>query len=203
MSDQTAYITLELLQLVSAGNEPAFEQFYKAYWPQVYGTGLHLTKSPEQAQDLSREIFIKVWNNRSALTDVKNINGFLYTVSRNLIMDHLRKKVFDPSNIDFLIHYFQDADVSAQEKMEYKELEEKMHGAIESLPVKLKEVFKLSRIEGLTHEQIASRLGISVVTSKTYIVRTLQEIRNYLSSHSGKHVLLMLGLLYSLQNKLF
>jgi RNA polymerase sigma factor (sigma-70 family) len=59
--------------------------------------------------------------------------------------------------------------------MELQELETSLHQAIDILPSKVQEVFRLRRFEGMTHEQIAKKLGISVVSSKTYIVRALQQ----------------------------
>ncbi len=184
-----------LLRRVAAGDEGAFRELFNAYWPQVYGTSLHLTRSPEQAKDLAQDIFVKLWLNREKLSGVENVEGYIYTVSRNLVMDHLRKKVFDTANIDFLVSYFSDKSASPQEKLEYGELERSLHKAIDTLPGKVKDVFTLSRFEGLTHEQIAKRLGISVVSSKTYIVRALQQIREQLSKQPDATLLLLVLLL--------
>ena len=49
---------------VALGDQHAFALFFNYHWPQVYGTGLRLTKSPEKAQDLAQDIFIKLWENR-------------------------------------------------------------------------------------------------------------------------------------------
>jgi len=182
----------ELLQRVANSDGHAFEQLFKKYWPQVYGTGLHLTRSPEQAKDLAQDIFLKLWNNRSKLTEVKRTDAFLYTLSRNHIIDHLRKKVFHTSNIDFLINYFRDDAVLRQEHLECEELENAIHTAITTMPGKVQDVFRLSRFEGLTHEQIAARLNISVVSSKTYIVRALQHLRTRLLYLQDKAVLLII-----------
>lgn len=130
------------------------------------------------------------------MTSVDNPSSFLYTLSRNFIIDFLRKKVFTTSNTEYLLNYFQCDSATPQEKAEYKELDNLLKKAVDTLPGKLKEVFTLSRTNGLTHEQIARALGISVVTSKTYIVRALQHIRAYLDEHSETGlVLLFLALL--------
>ena len=129
--------------------------------------------------------------NREKLGDVQNPASYLYILSRNLVMDSLRKKVFAPANIDYLIDYFQSDAGTPQQKLEFRELETTLHKAIETLPGKVKEVFRLSRFEGLTHEQIAERLNISPVSSKTYVVRALQHIRDYLSGQSDAVVALV------------
>lgn len=191
-----SYHILSVFRRMADGDPNAFKEIFDTCWPQVYGTTLRLTKSPEQAKDLAQDIFMRLWENREKLKGIQNPQSYLYILSRNLVMDHLRKKVFDPSNIDFLVSYFQGDAVGTQEKMELRELETALRQAVETLPGKVKDVFRLSRYEGLTHEQIAHRLGISVVSSKTYTVRALRQIRYYLASQSDEIELTMVFLLF-------
>jgi RNA polymerase sigma-70 factor (ECF subfamily) len=177
------YTEEELRIRVSAGEKEAFEELYNHYWPQVYGTALHLIKVPEQAKDLSQEIFIKLWEGRAKLAEIRKIDAYIYTLSKNLVIDYLRKKVFDPSNTDFLVRYFANQSYTPGQSLELKEFEASMENAVNSLAGKVKQVFILSRSEGLTHEQIAKRLDITVLSSKTYAVRALQQIRQYLAAH--------------------
>jgi DNA-directed RNA polymerase specialized sigma24 family protein len=51
----------ELFRRVAAGDESAFRKVFQEFWPQVYGTSLHLTRSAEQAKDLAQDIFVKLW----------------------------------------------------------------------------------------------------------------------------------------------
>jgi len=200
MQVKALYDPSYILSQVALGNENAFAQFFNHHWPQVYGTGLRLTKSPEKAQDLAQDIFIKLWEQRHKLADVKQEDAYVYTLSRNVILDFLRKRVFDTENIDTLINYFADSSISAQEKMEYHELETTLQAAIDQLQGKVKEVFILSRFEGMTHEQIAQQLGISENSSKTYIVRALQDIRKFMALHTDNATLILAAgvILYSL-----
>lgn len=192
MTVNSPQIDYELLIRISKGDEGAFKILFETFWPQVYGTSLRLTRLPEQAKDLSQEIFLRLWENRTKLPEVVNVGSYLYTVSRNYIMDQLRKKVFDPSNVNYLVSYFSHDTQSPQDSIEFRELENKLNAAIEKLPAKVKQVFYLSRIEGLTHEQIAARLNISVVSSKTYIVRALQHIRQYLALNPDQLLLVLM-----------
>jgi len=176
---------------VALGDQQAFALFFNHHWPQVYGTGLRLTKSPEMAQDLAQDVFIKLWENRHRLNEVKEEDAYVFILSRNVILDFLRKKVFDTENIEALIDYFEDNTISPQEKLEYNELENTLKCAIDQLPGKVKDVFVLSRVNGLTHEQIAKQLNISVVSSKTYVVRALQDIRKFMALHTDNTALIL------------
>lgn len=167
---------------------------FEAYWNKVYAIGLRLTKSPELAKDLAQETFIRIWNNRAALPDISNFSGFLFTISRHLAIDHLRKKVFTAGNEDYLAAYFSDDALTPHEKAEYRELDKLLNNAINNLPTQLQQVFRLSRFEGLSHAEIALRMNITRVTSKSYMVRALYSIRKYLSQYSQEQYGVILAL---------
>jgi RNA polymerase sigma-70 factor (family 1) len=188
----------ELLLLVSGGDEGSFKSLFSLYWPQVYGTALHLTRSPEWAKDLAQEIFLKLWDSRHKLSDVERPDAYIYILSKNLVLDELRKKIFAPSNMEFLQEYA-DAD-SPQSGLEYKELESILQEAVAALPGKMKEVFCLRKYEGLSHPEIARKLDISVVSSRTYIVRATQAIRDRLSLQA-RHLIYLLFTLFFIGGK--
>ncbi|TXH21338.1 MAG: sigma-70 family RNA polymerase sigma factor [Chitinophagaceae bacterium] len=197
MESPNRYTDKMLFAQVASSNEQAFKLLFDRYWSQVYGTTLHLIKKTEEARDLSQDIFVKLWENRTKLEDIDNPSGYIYRMSRNLVLDYLRKKVFATDNIDYLVNYFQSTDISPQENAEYKELHLLLEKAVDTLPGKVKDVFVLSRQKGLTHEQIAHQLEISSVSSKTYIVRALQMIRKYMETHSDTHILIMIAAILS------
>lgn len=170
----------ELLLQVSDGDRQAFRQLFETYWDQVFGSCLHLTKSPELAKDLSQDIFLKVWDHRDKLPDIKNFKGYLFTIARNMVRDQLRTTVFRESNREFLQEYFSGNAISPQQLLERKQLGHQVQAAIKSLPPKLQQVFTLSHLEGLSHKEIAGRLEISPLSSKTYMVRALLLLRKLL-----------------------
>jgi RNA polymerase sigma-70 factor (ECF subfamily) len=192
--DNKNYIDQELLQLVADGDRPAYQYLFETYWNQVFGACLHLTKSPEQAKDLTQDIFLKIWDHRQKLPAVRNFDSYIYTIARNMVRDQLRTAIFRESNREFLQQYFSAKGISPQEILEEKQLSEKMKTAISSLPLKLQQVFTLSQLEGLSHKEIAGRLEISPLSSKTYMVRALLILRKLLIKETDS--LLILALLH-------
>ena len=186
LSKENVYSEQELLQLVAQGDKQAYHQLFDRYWDQVYGAGLHLTKSPEQSKDLAQDIFLKLWDLRSRLPSVNNFSAYLYTITKNLVHDHLRTHVFRESNKEFLTHYFADQTSSPQEQLEQKQLGDLLDQAINNLPPKLRQVFTLSRFEGLSHEEIGRRLHISPLSSKTYMTRALIVLRRQIAENRSK-----------------
>jgi len=195
LSGEPVYTDQLLLQRLAEGDKQAFQQLFDRYWDQLYGAGLRLTKSPEQARDLAQDIFLKLWDNRERLSGVKNLPSYLYTIIRNLVHDQIRTRVFRESNREFLISYFSYQDCSPQEMLEKKQLGEILNQAVARLSPKLREVFILSRFEGLSHEEIAKRLHITPLSSKTYIVRALITLRKLIGENIEKVILLIIGFL--------
>ncbi|QQT25318.1 RNA polymerase sigma factor [Sphingobacterium spiritivorum] len=185
----------EFVKHLSEGSQNAYELLFSRYWTHVFAVVKLLVKSQEQAEDISQEIFVKVWNRREDLGEVKNIKAYLYTIARNTTLDHLRKKVLVTENLEQMIHYFTDHALTPVQRMEYKELENIISRGIATLPSKVKEVFVMSRIDGLSHEEIAARLDISVTSSKTYVVRALKLLRHYMSKNTDLQVLVLGALL--------
>lgn len=176
----------ELLHRIAQGDEEAFQILYTHYWDRMYGNILHLCKKPELAEDLTQDLFINVWRNRSRLDEVDRFDAFLYKIARNLVLMTLRKKVFahlDESTYD---EYFVDDGLSGVDLLEIKEFETVVKSAIENLPPQMKRAFTLHRFQGMTHEQIAREMNISRLSSQTYVARAMVLLRDMLSKHKGE-----------------
>ena len=185
MYPEHPYNEKELLAQAASGHEPAFQQLFEKYWPRMYANALRFSKSPELAQDLTQEIFIKIWTQREKLRTVERFDAWLYTVSRNLIYNELRKKMYDVAYTDYLYAYFEDENLDAQQLLELKELEQQINQAINHLPPQVQAAFRLSRFQGLSHEQIARELNITRITSQNYIARALLALRKQLDANRG------------------
>ena len=186
MEKENLHNEQELLRLVAQGDMQAYQQLFDCYWDQVYGAGLRLTKTPEQAKDLAQDIFLKLWDNRTKLTEVKDFRSYLFVITRNLVHDQIRTRIFHESNKEFLTNYFAYNESSPEEILEQKELGEALNAAIRKLPSRLRQVFNLRRSEGLSHVEIAKRLNITTISSKTYMVRALMALRKEIMKDPGK-----------------
>lgn len=185
----------QLLMEVAVGNEAAYKRLFVHYWDQIYSTAFLFTKSRELSQDLAQDVFAKVWVRREKLKEVHRFDAFLFIIARNVIIDRLRKKVFNAANETSLMEYFADPSLAPSEKVEMKEMKDIIRRAIDVLPAQQRTAFCLSRFHGLRHEDIAARMGISKDSVKSYIVRALVHLRKYLAEHSEVIPLLCLLLL--------
>lgn len=170
---------------VSQGNEDAYKVLFKKYWDQIYSTALMFTKSPELSEDLTQDVFARIWANRAKLATVEKFEGFLFIMARNLVFDRLKKEVYVGKNDLFFEEYFSESEMSPGDKTELKELGDLVETAIKGLTPQQEKAFRLSRYSGLSHEQIAIQMGISRLSVKSHIVRAKQYLREFLSANGG------------------
>lgn len=168
----------QILTAVAAGDEKAFRVLVEAYWSRVYFNTLTLVKSPVVAQDLTQDIFLKIWLQREKLPAVDNFKNYVYVVGRHQVIAALRKKIVETAGDDLaaLKEDMQAPDLRLEGKEAYKMLME----GVDRLTPQQKLIFKMSRIEGLSHEQIASKLGLSKNTVKVHMVIALNFLRGWL-----------------------
>ena len=181
-----------LLLRVANGDEQAFRILFEKYWDGMYANALHFTKSPEVARELAQDIFLKIWTLRGQLPGIERFDAWLYRVAKNMILDELRRLQQSPDYTEFFDAYFLTAAEDGHQQAVTKDIEKHLYAAIEQLPLQMQMAFRLSRFEGLTHEQIAKRMNISKVTSQNYIARAIMAIRKYLAGREIELGLLIL-----------
>ncbi len=189
MSEYSSYDQQQLLKQIANGDQVAFEQFYNIHWNRIYSLALTYLKSSVQAQDVVQEVFLKIWVKRQNLSHVENPASYVYIMGRNEIINALKKKI----SLDWLTEeqaeLIPDNFMLPHQEIDLKQLQQNIGRAIDNLPDRQKLIFKLSREEGLNHEQIAARLGIEKSTVKNHIVRALNTLRSNLELQ-GNNLLL-------------
>lgn len=134
--------------------------------------------------DLSREVvqalFVHLFEKRKSLAIHSSLKAYLYQAVRNRCLNHLQKSGPEGQRMEPLAD--QDEPVeNLEEEIQRNELEYRLFQIVESLPPKCKEVFKLSRVKGLSNAEIASKLQLSKRTVETQISKALKVLREKLS----------------------
>lgn len=186
-----------LLRGIAAGDEHAYRVIFESHWDAVYSTALLLTKSPNLAEDVAQDVFTMLWEKRAMLHQVEKLDGFLFITARNIIYSRFRKLASSDAYRRYLLDCFPEQPViRADERTEFRELEKNVLQAIQQLPPQQQKAFKLSRFEGMRHEEIAVTMGVSRITIKSYIVQAIASLRKALSNHPSGALLILWGLLF-------
>ncbi|MBV7533729.1 RNA polymerase sigma factor [Chitinophaga sp. sic0106] len=173
----------DLCELLAQGNESAYEELYSRYWKKVYKIALTYLKQSHEAEDLVQNVFIKLWLKRNALAGISSFDAWLRVVARNEVISYMRKQELPTVAIEAGWELRADESHTPHKLTVSRESTTLINNAIEQLPPQRRQVFKLSREEGLTYDQIASRTGIVRETVKKHIVRALVSIRQYLDTN--------------------
>ncbi len=166
------------------GRTKAFEEVHKLYNVQLFYFVRKITGNREEAEDITSETFMKLWWRHENFDSLQNIKSFLYITARNASMDYLRylKRVAGDINDYYYTESLADESTIEREMIEVEILQRRVQEEIENLPNKCQKVFKMSYIDRLKNEDIASQLKITLQTVKNHKTRALNIIRMAISS---------------------
>ncbi len=170
----------ELLQLSALGNEEAFTQLFHLVRHKLFGFALRLTGSPELAQDLVQDVFLKLWKERIHLNQIENFSAYIFRVIQNQAINAIKRMANENLIRAKIKGGMNESYTLTQETMEYRELQTQLEEILKKLPPQQRLIFKLSREGGLKHGEIAQKLNISPSTVKNHLVAALHTIRRSL-----------------------
>jgi RNA polymerase sigma-70 factor (family 1) len=202
MKSNIVYQDEELVCLVADGDELAFTELVNRLWRNCYFHALTYTHSPQKAEEITQEIFIQVWNNRNKLKEINHFHSWFKVVARNKIISALRGKLHEIAGLNEIQEDVTDSVIETflvpDRQMEYRESYQILLKGIEMMPQKRREVFKMSRLEGMSNLEIADQLNIHPVTVSQYLAKSLAFLKIYLQEHEVEVVLglILLGGLY-------
>lgn len=175
---------IDLVTLLTKDDEAAFSELYIRYKDKLYYFCLYLLKSKEEANDIVQEIFIRIWESRSFINPDLSFSSFLYTMARNRIMNFFRDMDIDTKVKEIVASQKITAEETTESQIIYTEYQEILQAAIEQLPTQRKRIFNMSRIENMSHKEIAAELDISVNTVQEHISEALKFIKIYFNKNA-------------------
>lgn len=169
----------ELVLLLKNGDNTAFGQLYHHYRVRLYHNIFKMIKSDEDVEELLQELFVKIWLNRHQLDPERSFKAYLFKVSENLVYDFFRKAALHKKLQDHLTLTASGGGNNIERYIYFKESALLVDQAIENLPPRRKEIYKLCKIEGKSYEEVSRSLGISVSTINEHIVKASKSVRKF------------------------
>ena len=173
------------IQQLKDGNEKVFEQIVKSYWPRLYEFSNIYVINKEAAKEIVQDTFLVLWSQRKYLEDNTCLITYLMVIGRNKCLNYLKSLQLHTIPIDDLNEYtvYQRSNVyvledDSLEILITKELAQAITTSLEKLPTQTKEIFMLSRYNGLKNKEIADQLGISTKSVEYHITNTLKQLKN-------------------------
>lgn len=174
------YTEQELFKLIHQGDEAAFADFYQLVKRDSSAYAHRVLDSKEAAQEAMQESLIRLWLHRDKLADVVNPRAWFYRIVANECTRYLEKHGFKEYAEPDRLRPADPEQYQTELVLSYRETAHIVATAVASLPPKRREIYRLSREEGLTQPEIAERLGVSRDYVKQALAISLQVIRQRL-----------------------
>lgn len=182
---------LELIQQLREGDELAFKSLVATYQDMVYNTALGIVQNAEDAEDVAQEVFIQVYRSIDQFKGDARLSTWIYRITTTKALDHIRSRrrkkrfafitsLFGPN--DELVHEpvdFQHPGVA----LDRKEQAALLFQTINQLPDNQKVAFTLHKTEGLSYQEIADVMQLSVSAVESLLFRARQNLRKLLEKH--------------------
>jgi RNA polymerase sigma-70 factor (ECF subfamily) len=181
------------IQQLIAGDEAAFDAIYEAYSSKVYRLAYRFLKDGQQSEEIVQECFINLWTNRQRLNTEGDMWLYLYVIAKRLSLNSLRQICQSRELSDKLVNHIATVHNDTEEEMLVSDLEQYTERIINKLPRQQQLIFRLSRVEHLSHKEIADQLQISPNTVKNHMVEALKTLRSQLQYSD---LIFMLALLF-------
>jgi RNA polymerase sigma-70 factor (ECF subfamily) len=178
--DQNDSSERELQERIRAGDERAFDIVFRDNYAHLVRMAESVLRQRAMSEEVAQEVMLELWRRREVLQVEQSFRAYLLRSTRNRALNHVRHQrvvereaaiaAIDPRSAP-----------SAEDEMLGTELEEAVRAAIDGLPERTREIFQLSRYQGLKYAEIAVALDISVKTVEKRMGQALAELRNRLS----------------------
>lgn len=166
---------------LKAGEAAAFEALYRQYQKKVYHFVSKQTSTATQTEDLVHDAFLRFWENRSRLSTDVPIEAQLFVTTRQVVINFFQREVLQQKVQQYLAIQTESSSISSEDSPPDEEVLAQLRSAIDALPPKRQQIFRMSKFEGLTYEEIAETLSISKNTVESQMVKAFKFLRDRVS----------------------
>lgn len=182
----------ELVDRLHIGDESAFRLVFDRFHQRIFLFAFKFLKDKEQSEEIVQDTFLNLWLHREKLDGLKPLEPFIFAIARRKLIDTWRKAATAQSYRDNLYQTIESSRNEPLEKLLMKDLERITEEGLMQLNCQQQKVFKLSRYEGFTYEEIAEEMKISKSTVKYHLINALKLLRY----HFQKNGVLSLFILF-------
>lgn len=173
-----------IIKGLASGDESAFEQLFRKHYGRLCLYAEHYVRERAAAEEIVEEFFVYWWDNHKSVQIESNLTGYIYRSIYTRCLKYLRHEKVKQKYLEERGYIYSDRELLEPVSGEIpeaflvmKELEEKIDEALNDLPEQCRRVFEHSRFEGLSYQDIAGKMNISINSVKTHMTRALKRLR--------------------------
>jgi RNA polymerase sigma-70 factor (ECF subfamily) len=174
----------ELVALLKNGLQPAFQELYIRYKEKLTLFCKRMLRDESRAEDVAHDVFLQVLEMPDSLLPEKSFCGYLQTIAQNRILDEFKRAKVHLRFAQYTIKHGHDATNQTENQVIDNDYEKLLSELIDGLTPRQKEVFRLSRIQGLAYKEIAEKLHISLPAVKKHASLSLEKIKTQLTKYT-------------------
>lgn len=164
--------------MLSASFRHQVECLFRDHHAWLYSRLLKRVRSRNDAEDVASETFLQL-SEDGGRTDIRDARAFLTTIAKRVLFQMWRRQDLEQAYADALRHMPEAMALSAEDHVLLLDAIQQIDRALAALPLQVRTVFLMSRLDGLTYPDIAARLGISLATVERHMKRALLQCLHY------------------------
>jgi len=185
-------LNTDVLTRLKNGDEAAFSAIYDRHYREIYNFIFTFLKQKQLAEELLQETFLTIWIQRERIDPLQPLEPLLFTICRRKVLDNFRRITSTEALKQQLLLTMQGMANDTEEAIFYNDTIAFTNNALERLPRQQQVVFKLSRLEGLSYDEIAERTHLSKNTVRNHLVAALKTLRLHFEEHGVIYLFLLL-----------
>lgn len=187
-----------LIQLMKKNDGKAFEEFFNLLYPRFYRYAYLYLKSDVLTEELVSDVFLKLWNVRDKLNEIKQLEFYLFRSVKNQALTYLKRNSRQPEPITEFIKSKLVEYSQPESQLIDAELSDKIESAVNSLPQKCQTIFRMVREDRLSYKHVAVLLDISQKTVENQMSTALKRLKmvveDYYNDSQSKRIMKILSL---------
>lgn len=173
----------ELVRRIRAGDAEALREIVERYEERIFALVFGIVRDAHEVEDVAQEVFLKVYTRIQAFDERSQFYTWLYRVAVNAAKDHVKKRVRRPAVALDEADALPGAGEGPESGAARSETSRLVREAVDALPARYREVIALRELEGLSYDEIASVLGISIGTVESRLHRARARLKQRLEKH--------------------
>lgn len=191
---------VELVLRLQNSDVSAFDSLYVNYHQAVYRNILKFVKDVAVAEDILQEVFTKLWEKREEVQADQSVGGWLFVISFNLSVSHVRKKLREQALHKNLLNLEPEDHLMLDRKNLDEEQYNLLEQAIAQLSPKKRTIVTRCKLEGKTYDEVASELNISRNTVKEHLSAAMVKLNDYMLRNGDRRYIVLFLLFFSYHN---
>lgn len=170
----------DLILLIKKDEKDAFRELFEKYAPRIYSFSLSYLKNEAEAEELVQNVFLKIWKKRDRINASQNIKSFIFTVATNSLYDYIRHKKIEESFYQYARINQTEQDNTTWNSVVYNETRNNLGRLVKQLPAQQQIIFNLSKMEGLSNDEIGVKMGLNKRTVENHLYRAISFLKQNL-----------------------